>query len=73
MPLDTCISRSILAPYNAGRSGKRVGDIYSFLMELTTAWVKGEHSVDGLETFIVEYRRTAVRTKFIERVVEEIL
>lgn len=55
------------APYNAGSFGIKWGVKYSFLMELTTALVNGEHSEDIIDADMTEYRRVAARRKFIER------
>lgn len=63
----TAYTRLNKAPYNAGSFGNEWGVKYSFLMELTTALVNGEHSEDIIDADMTEYRRVAARRKFIER------
>lgn len=59
--------RSNEAPYNAGSFGMKWGVNYSFLIELTTTLVNGEHSENFNGVDMAEYRRVAARRKFMNR------
>lgn len=63
-----CVEKVKQSSIECGELSDQVGITHSFLIELTTALVNGEHSEKLKDsTDMAEYRRAAVRRKFIGR------